>query len=222
METVTFIIEGDIAHKDSSGNESVITAGGVQWMTAGSGLIHAETSSKDFLKNGGDMEILQLWINLPAKLKMTSPRYIGLQKEQIPAINLNNGAAMLNLVSGIWNGTRGAFDTLTDIFLCTIFAPSKAIIEMPAPKDRNVFFYVIRGDIKVGNYSMEELHLVEFANDGESIFFEAETDCIILFGHAKPFNESIVAYGPFVMNTKQEIEQAYTDYRQGKFGVWKY
>lgn len=189
-------------------------------MTAGSGLIHSETSSREFLESGGDMEILQLWINLPAKLKMTQPKYTGLQKEQIPILPINNGAAALNLVSGNWNGTKGAFETLTDVFLCTINAKSKSKIELSAPSNENIFFYVVRGDVKVNNTSMESLHLVEFNNDGDVISFEAETDCIILFGHAKPFNEPIIAYGPFVMNTEQEIEQAYNDYRQGKFGTW--
>ncbi len=220
METVTFIIDGDIAHKDSSGHESVITAGGVQWMTAGSGLIHCENSSREFLEHGGKMEILQLWINLPAKLKMTNPKYTGLQKEQIPEIKINGESGNLNLISGIWDGTRGAFETLTDIFLCSVYAGSNAKIELPAPRNHTVFFYVVRGNIKIENTSMEALHLLEFKNDGESVSFETETDCIILFGHAKPFNEPIVAYGPFVMNTDEEIDQAYNDYRQGKFGSW--
>ena len=221
METVTFILEGDIAHKDSDGHESVINSGGVQWMTAGRGLIHAETSSKEFKKNGGPMEILQLWINLPKKLKMTEPKYSGLQKDKIPTVELNNGLTRLNLVRGNLNGINGAFDTLTDIFLCTVEAKAKTVCELPAPVDNNVLFYVIRGNIKVNDISMEAMHLVEFNNDGSSISFETETDTILLYGYAKPFNEPVIAYGPFVMNTEGEIEQAYKDYQNGKFGKWK-
>lgn len=220
METVTFILDGDISHKDSSGHESIITSGGVQWMTAGRGLIHAETSSEEFKKKGGPLEILQLWINLPAKLKMTEPNYIGKLKEEIPSIGLENGNADLNLISGNWENTKGAFDTLTDIFLSTIYLKPYTHLELAVPEDHNIFFYVIRGNITVNNIPMEAMHLVEFNNDGTKISFGAETDSIILFGHAKPFNEPVVSYGPFVMNTEQEIEQAYSDYKQGKFGKW--
>lgn len=221
METVTFILEGDISHKDSGGHESVITSGGVQWMTAGRGLLHAETSSKEFKMNGGPLEILQLWLNLPAKLKMTEPKYIGKQKEQIPSLSLQDGNVTVNLVSGEWNGTKGAFDTLTDVLLSTIYLKPHTQFNITVPVDHNIFFYVIRGNIKVDGTPMESLHLVEFNNDDDNISFETDTDTIILFGHAKPFNEPVVAYGPFVMNTEQEIERAYQDYREGKFGKWK-
>jgi hypothetical protein len=220
METVTFILEGDISHKDSSANESVITAGGIQWMTAGRGLIHAETSSKNFKDNGGPLEILQLWINLPAKLKMTEPKYIGKQKDEIPSISLNDGLAKLNLISGIFNGTRGAFETLTDIFLSTISFNGNSKLELTAPKDQNIFFYIIRGNIKINDIPIEALHLIEFNNDNKLISFDAEKETVILFGHAKPFNEPVVAYGPFVMNSEEEIDAAYEDYRNGKFGTW--
>ena len=113
METVTVILEGDIMHQDTGGHQSVIEAGGVQWMTAGRGLIHAEVSSDEFLKNGGNIEILQLWLNLPASLKMTGPFYKGLQKEDIPRIMLDNGKVTMNLISGNWEGVNGAFDSKT-------------------------------------------------------------------------------------------------------------
>ncbi len=220
METVTFILEGDIAHKDSGGYESVITSGGIQWMTAGSGLIHAETSSNNFKKNGGRLEILQLWLNLPAHLKMTKPNYIGKQKDEIPLININGNDAELKLISGKWNDKNGAFNTLTDIFLSTIHVNAKTKLEIPVPQSNNIFFYIIKGNIKINNSSTENLHLIEFNNDSDIISFETETESIILFGHAKPFNEPIVAYGPFVMNSQEEIEQAYSDYKSGKFGKW--
>lgn len=222
METVTFILDGDISHKDSGGYESVITSGGIQWMTAGSGLIHAETSSNNFKKNGGRLEILQLWVNLPANLKMTKPNYIGKQKDDIPVINLYNGNAELKLVSGEWENTKGAFETFTDLFLSTIHVKPNTKLELDVPQNNNIFFYVIKGNIRVDGTLMEALHLVEFNNDSNKISFETEAESIILFGHAKPFNESIVAYGPFVMNSQEEIEQAYADYKSGKFGEWEH
>ena len=221
METVTFIIEGDISHKDSSGHESVITSGGVQWMTAGHGLIHAETSSTDFMKNGGPLEILQLWVNLPAKLKMTKPKYIGLQKDRIPSISLSNGKAAINLVSGNLNGAKGAFETLTEIVLCTIDLRPGAKINLKVPLENNVLFYLVKGKVKVNSINCDALNLIEFYNDEDEINIETDVDSVILFGYAKPFNEPVVAYGPFVMNTEKEIEEAYSDYKNGKFGVWK-
>jgi quercetin 2,3-dioxygenase len=220
METVTFIVEGDIMHKDSSGHESVITAGGVQWMTAGRGLIHAETSSDYFKQYGGEMEILQLWLNLPARLKMTEPKYIGLQKENIPAVTLGEGDVTVNVVSGDWEGTRGAFESFIGVNLSTIYLKPNARLTVNVPLNHNVLFYVIRGKLIVNEKAVEALHLVEFSNDDEEIKISSTVDSVILFGHAKPLNEPVVAQGPFVMNTEQEIYEAYSDYRQGKFGSW--
>lgn len=221
METVTFILEGDIMHKDSEGHESVIKAGGVQWMTAGSGLIHAETSSDQFKREGGDMEILQLWLNLPAKLKMTPPHYTGLQKEDIPRLSLDNDKVQVDLISGEWDGKKGAFESLLNVQLNTIFFKTGGKLVLQAPADHNVFFYVIRGRLNVNGQPVEALKLVEFNNDGEKIEVEATGSSVLLFGHAKPIGEPVVAYGPFVMNTEQEIKQAYDDYRKGKFGAWQ-
>jgi redox-sensitive bicupin YhaK (pirin superfamily) len=220
METVTFILDGDIMHKDSAGHESVITAGGVQYMTAGRGLIHAEVSSSDFKQKGGDLEILQLWLNLPARLKMTAPKYIGLQKSEIPAITLDNGQVEVNLISGSWEGNKGAFDSATDVQLNTIYFKPGGKLTFIVPATHNIFFYVIRGKLAVNGQMVEALHLAEFNNDNDTLQIEAQTDSILLFGHAKPFNEPVVAQGPFVMNTEEEIQQAYQDYRQGKFGSW--
>ncbi len=220
METVTFILEGDIAHKDSSGGESVMTAGGVQWMTAGRGLIHAEVSSEHFKKQGGPLEILQLWVNLPAKSKMTEPFYKGLQKENIPAIKVDNGQVTINLISGEWNNNVGAFKSAVGIHLYTIEFQVGGELTIPAPSDHTVFFYVIRGKLDIHGQAVGGLHLVEFNNDGDEIQVKALEKTILLFGHAQPFNEPMVAQGPFVMNTQQEIMEAYDDYRKGKFGVW--
>lgn len=217
METVTFILEGDIAHKDSGGNNSVIESGGVQWMTAGKGLTHAEVSSEKFKKEGGPLEILQLWVNLPAKLKMTDPAYKGLQKDEIPVASFDDKKVLAQVVSGELNGTKGAFETLTNIHLSTLFIKRDGVFSTTVPTDHNILCYVIGGEIKINGEIIQSLHLVEFNNDSEDLRLEALTESIVLFGHAKPFNEPVVAQGPFVMNTMEEIEQAYQDYQQGKF-----
>lgn len=220
METVTFIIEGDIVHIDSAGHKSTITAGGIQWMTAGRGLLHSEVSSEDFKKNGGDLEILQLWINLPSQLKMTEPHYTGLQKKDIPHITLDNGKVTIDLISGSWHDTQGPIESKTDIFLSTIHFKSDSRLDLRIPKDHNIFCYIIQGTFNINKTKTDRFHLVEFNNDEEEVTFESETDGIILFGHAEPFNEPVVAGGPFVMNTKEEIHQAYQDFYDGKFGTW--
>lgn len=220
METVTFILEGDIAHKDSGGNDSVIESGGVQWMTAGSGLIHAEVSSEKFKKEGGPLEILQLWVNLPAKLKMTEPKYHGLQKSDIPEITFDDGKVKAQIVSGNLNQTCGGFETQTEINLASLFFSSGGNLQTEVPEEHNILFYVIKGEIKIQGETIKALHLVEFNNDGENIQIEALEESVILFGHAKPLNEPVVFGGPFVMNSKEEIDQAYEDYQNGKLGKW--
>ena len=208
-------------HKDSGGHESVISAGGVQWMTAGSGLIHAEVSSQEFKKNGGPLEILQLWINLPAKLKMTPPRYIGLQKKDIPVFTSDEGKVTVNLISGTWQKKQAAFETLSDVNLNTINFNPDGKLSIDVPDNRNILFYVIKGSVVVNGKTINAFHLAEFNNDDEELSISSTTGGIVLFGHAQPFHEPVVAQGPFVMNTEEEIVQAYEDYRNGKFGDWK-
>lgn len=222
IETVTFILEGDIVHQDSNGFKSTIEAGGIQWMTAGSGLLHSEVSSEQFKKEGGDLEILQLWLNLPARLKMTKPHYQGLQDEAIPRIKLSEGEAELQLISGDFNGKEGPFPTQTDVFLGTIRAKKGAAIALPVPKGETIFFYIVRGKVEIDGEEIQKLHLVEFDNeDEEPLAFGVEEDATILVGHAKPFREPIVAQGPFVMNSMEEIYQAFDDYQNGRMGVWE-
>ena len=218
FETVTFILEGDLTHKDSSGSESIIKKGGVQWMTAGSGLIHAEISSDEFKLKGGPLEILQLWINLPAKYKMTAPKYKGLQSDEIPTVVLDEDKVSIHAVSGKWENIDGPFHPFTDINLCWInFKESgKHVFKIAA--DKNIFCYVVNGSVKINGDEIHQHYLVEFNHDGETVDMKAATDAVMLFGYATPFKEPIVAYGPFVMNTKEEIQQAYADYREGKFG----
>ncbi|HEY1115872.1 MAG TPA: pirin family protein [Chitinophagaceae bacterium] len=218
FETVTFIIEGDLTHKDSSGANSVIRAGGVQWMTAGSGLVHAEVSSEEFKARGGPLEILQLWVNLPAKYKMEEPRYTGLQEDAIPRTSLDEGKATLLAVSGKWNGVNGAVQPLTDIALARIDMKEGGKVGFSIPANKNIFFYVVHGEVQVNGADVAMHHLAQFNNDGDGLNITANTDALILLGHATPFHEPFMAFGPFVMNTREEIMQAYDDYRNGKFG----
>ena len=217
FETVTFILSGSLAHYDTGGHESVIEAGGVQWMTAGSGLIHAELSPPSFKEQGGPMEILQLWVNLPSRLKMTEPRYSGVQADRIPVIELPGGAGTLNLVSGEFEGQQGPIQSLTGVFMSTVELSAGAEVTLPAPAGRSVFFYVVEGSGEVSGTPFEKWQLVEFNDDGDSVFVRADTSNRLLFGHADPIGEPVVAHGPFVMNSREEIEQAVRDYQAGKF-----
>lgn len=221
METVTFIIEGDIMHKDSGGHESIIKAGGIQWMTAGRGLIHAEVSSAEFKKMGGDLEILQLWLNLPARLKMTPPSYVGLQKEQIPQIKISPQISMA-LIAGQYNNKKGAVEALTDVFMSTVALQKAAEWSWSIAAERNVFLYVVRGKAVVNGSEVSFRHLIEFDNDADILSIQALEDTLLILGHAEPFNEPMVAQGPFVMNTEEEIYEAYDDYQRGKFGRWNH
>lgn len=217
FETVTFILDGSLAHSDSGGHESIIEAGGVQWMTAGSGLIHAELSPEAFRREGGPMEILQLWLNLPGRLKMTAPRYTGLQQDAIPAADLDG--ARLNLISGKFAGLTGPIASLTGVFMATASIPAGGEIELPAPKGRQIFLYIVRGRVRIAGAEIDRWHLAELNDDGDTVGIEAVTDSLILYGHADPIGEPVVAHGPFVMNTQQEIVDAVRDYQAGRFNV---
>lgn len=218
FETVTFILEGDLTHQDSSGASSVIRAGGVQWMTAGSGLIHSEISSNEFKLKGGPLEILQLWVNLPAKHKMTPPAYTGLQREDIPTVAADGGKVTIHVVSGNWGGTTGPFRPLTDIQLAWIDCRAGGKLSKSIPHEQNIFLYVVKGEVRVNGEDAPMHHIVEFTHEGEQVDIKALSDAVLLLGYATPFHEPFAAYGPFVMNTSDEIMQAYEDYHQGKFG----
>jgi quercetin 2,3-dioxygenase len=219
FETVTFILDGMLTHQDSAGHESIIRAGGVQWMTAGRGLVHAEISPRAFLEQGGPLEILQLWVNLPPELKMTAPAYTGLQREDIPAIVLDDGRATVHLVSGSFNGVTGPVKSLTGVFMSTIALDKGARILITELTGRNVFLYVVRGMVEVGPDKVETMHLAEMNSEGDAIELFAEAGALLLFGHADAIDAPVVSHGPFVMNTREEIIEAINDYQAGKFGA---
>ncbi len=221
FETLTFVIDGDVVHKDSGGGSDRITAGGVQWMTAGSGLIHSEVSSEQFKEEGGREEILQLWMNLPAKHKMVKPSYQGLQYDDIKHIHLDDDKVTVNLISGNWDNESGPVKSLANLMLSSIEMKKGGRFNTAITASENIFFYVVRGKVEVNDEAARMYQLVEFSNDGQEVDVTASEDAILLFGHAEPFNEPIVAQGPFVMNTPGQIREAYEDFRAGKMGVWQ-
>ena len=218
FETVTFILQGELAHKDSAGHESVIRAGGVQWMTAGRGLVHAEISPAEFLERGGPLEILQLWVNLPARLKLTEPRYVGLQAAEIPALKTEDRRGTVHLVSGEWGGTRGHIHSLTGVFMSMVELAAGGRALFPGVGARNVFLYIVRGRVRIGQDEAPEHVLLELTREGDEVEIEALADAYLLFGHAEAIGEPVVAHGPFVMNTRDEIVEAIRDYQAGRFG----
>lgn len=220
FETVTFIVEGELIHKDNTGFESNIKEGGVQWMTAGRGIIHSEQSSEEFKRNGGTVDILQLWVNLPSQLKLSLPNYVGLQKDQVPALSLDSGKVTIHPASGAWEDVKAPIQSLSDVNLATLDFKEGGAWDVSIPNDHAVLFYVIKGQVSVNGEQADAHDLVVFG-EGEQINIHATSNSFILFGHALPTHEPIVAHGPFVMNTMAEINQAFVDYQKGKFGVWK-
>jgi redox-sensitive bicupin YhaK (pirin superfamily) len=218
FETVTFIVEGELMHRDSGGHESVIRAGGVQWMTAGSGLVHAELSPREFMEHGGPLEILQLWVNLPSKLKMTMPHYVGLQREDIPSVSTFDRLGRVNLIAGEWGGAKGPVESLIGHFMSTVELQPEGRVVFPGVGSRQVFLYVVRGRIAVGDVEAEQFQLVELSPQGDAVEIVARTGAVLLFGHAEPIGEPVVSHGPFVINTDAEIRQAIQDYQSGSFG----
>ncbi|MBD8553848.1 pirin family protein [Rhizobium sp. CFBP 8762] len=218
FETVTFLLAGDSIHQDSEGREVITHAGGVQWMTAGSGVVHSEKSPNDFWSRGGELEVLQLWVNLPSQLKMTAPRLENIQPNDIVAVPLPNNAGELNLISGRFGGKTGPADSLTGVFASTLSLTARALVSLPTPARRRVLFYVIKGRLTVADKSVNEGDLVRFEDEGEIIELTVDEDAFVLFAHGDVIGEPVVAQGPFVMNTEAEIKQAYADFRSGTFG----
>jgi quercetin 2,3-dioxygenase len=219
FETVTFIIEGVLAHQDSAGHESVIGTGGVQWMTAGAGLVHAEVSPELFKRNGGPLEILQLWINLPARLKRAPPAYRGLDAEDIPKLIQDDGRVTIDLVSGTFGDRTGAFTPLTDMAIAVVrLAPGGSVV-LPAPTGHEVLLYAISGEVIIADEKIQLHYLAEIGHDGDEVMAHSTAGSTVLFAHSPPLRETVVWHGPFVMNTRAEISQAFDDYYAGRLGV---
>ena len=213
FETVTFILAGSLAHHDSGSGASVVETGGVQWMTAGSGLVHAELSPEQFKQDGGALEILQLWVNLPARLKMTDPAYTPVPAAEMAHSSPSPGVS-LRAVSGT---PKAPIRSLTDVMLGIVSIEPGGHADLPVPSGRNVLFYTVEGEAAIGGRPVPE-HTLARLTDGDGIEATSEKGCRILFGHADPIGEPVVAHGPFVMNTREEIAQAVHDYQAGLFG----
>jgi len=180
--------------------------------------VHAEVSPREFMERGGPLEILQLWVNLPPALKMTQPRYVGLQRDQIPVVD-DGAGVRVHLVSGTYGGVTGPVESLTDVFLATVEMKAGARLHVDGLLDRNVFLYVVRGVIQCVPETVSAFHLVEFDPQGDELEILADHDSVLLLGHAFPIGAPVVAHGPFVMNTREEIQQAIIDYQAGRFGA---
>lgn len=219
FETVTIAYQGKVAHHDSSGNSGVIGVGDVQWMTAASGILHKEYHEEQFSKEGGYFQMVQLWVNLPAKYKMSAPKYQGITNSQINKYSLKDGMGVVEVIAGNYGNVTGAASTFSPVnmFNARLEEGGKAGFDFPATY--NTALLVVAGEIDVnGTQTVAENHFVLFENEGEHFSVEATKKAIVLILSGEPLNEPIAAQGPFVMNTREEISQAIRDYNLGKFG----
>jgi redox-sensitive bicupin YhaK (pirin superfamily) len=218
FETVTIAYYGKVAHHDSAGNAGVIGEGDVQWMTAASGVLHKEYHEKKWSENGGLFQMVQLWVNLPAKYKMSSPKYQALSRENFGQFQLPENKGVVEVIAGNFNGINGIASTFTAIEMYNVRVKKTAEITFSLPQNYNTGFLVIEGSVMLNDQVVATDHFVLFAHDGTEIQLKANEDSIVLILSGEPINEPIVPYGPFLMNTKAEIIQAYEDLNNGKFG----
>lgn len=218
FETVTIAYQGEVEHRDSAGGGGVIGTGDVQWMTAGAGLMHEEFHSEAFSKAGGIFEMVQLWVNLPAKDKMTAPRYQAITKAQIPEVDLQ-GAGIARLIAGELDGTQGAASTFSPVNLWDVRLKAGHQHTFTIPESHNLLVLVLEGTIQINEeHIARSAELVTFHRGGSDVKIVANNDAKILILSGEPLNEPIVGYGPFVMNSREEILQAMHDVQSGKFG----
>jgi redox-sensitive bicupin YhaK (pirin superfamily) len=219
FETVTVAYKGSVAHHDSAGGGGVIDEGDVQWMTAASGVLHKEYHSEAFSKTGGDFQMVQLWVNLPAKDKMSTPKYQAIANDQIPKIELANEAGLVEVIAGNYDGNPGAASTFTPVHLYNAKLKVNGEASFSFPAHYNTALLVIEGAILINGIEEVTLdHFALFSNNGEDFTIKATEQSIILILSGEPIKETIAAHGPFVMNTRSEVLQAFEDYENGKFG----
>lgn len=219
FETVTIAYQGSVAHHDSAGNRGVIHAGDVQWMTAGAGLLHKEYHEENFSKNGGAFEMVQLWVNLPQKHKLVTPHYQTLSAASMGRVSLPGNNGEITIIAGSYNGVKGPAQTYTPVDLWNIRLNSNGQCSLPTYAGYNTAMLVVHGDITINGQSIPEHSFVLFKNEGEVIDVQANQQSTILFMSGEPINEPIASYGPFVMNTQEEIMEAVDEMRNGRFGV---
>ncbi len=219
FETVTIVYRGEVEHLDSTGAGGLIGPGDVQWMTAGAGILHQEFHSQAFTRRGGQLEMVQLWVNLPAQAKMTAPGYQTLLDAAIPAVSLPENAGKLRVIAGAYSGARGPATTRTPMQVWDLRLAQGHHTRLPLTQGWNSLLVVLHGTVMVnGSDIVREGQFVQLDRDGEDATLEANTDATILVLAGEPIDEPVVGYGPFVMNTQAEIRQAIEDFQGGRFG----
>jgi quercetin 2,3-dioxygenase len=218
FETVTYVLEGAIEHEDSQGNRGRIGAGDVQWMTAGSGVIHSEMPSEDIRRNGGHVHGFQLWVNLPRRDKMMNPRYQELRAAELPSATSADGKVRVTVLAGESLGTKASIDTRTPILYLHVRLAPGARFTQAVPESYNAFAFVFAGQAAFGDREARENDTVLFERDGDEVTIATETGAELLLIGGEPLGEPVARYGPFVMNTIGEIRQAMLDYESGRFG----
>jgi redox-sensitive bicupin YhaK (pirin superfamily) len=220
FETVTIAYQGEVTHKDSAGGGGTIQSGDVQWMTAGAGLVHEEFHSAEFAQKGGLFEMVQLWVNLPAADKMTAPKYQAIAAKDIPVINFEQDAGYIRVIAGNYAGHTGPASTHTPVNVWDGELKAEQVQHLHVPVDHNVLLVLLSGEMQLnGTQHVQDSSIVMFAQDDEiDIRVEALQDSKFLLLTGQPLNEPIQGYGPFVMNSKDEIIQAFNDFNSGKFG----
>jgi len=219
FETVTIAYKGSVEHHDSAGNSGVINPGDVQWMTAGAGILHKEFHEKEYSKRGGPFEMVQLWVNLPQKYKSETPHYQALSAEGMGKVELPDNAGLVNVIAGNFREIKGPAQTYSPVNLFDIKLNRDGEVSFPVPEDHNTALLVIEGSIMVNEQTAPRHSFVLFKTNGEDISIRALENSVVLLLSGTPINEPIASYGPFVMNTQEEIYEAIRDFQQGKFGT---
>lgn len=220
FEPVTFIFNGEVWHRDTMGNDSIIKEGGIQWMTAGKGVMHSEMGTDEFHKKGGAFEIIQVWMNLPKKLKMTEPSYQGFQKDSIPVVSQDGGKVKIAVVSGKVEDKTGPISSITGISAYTIYMEANSKATFPTNENKAALLYMLDGNAIVNGKDIEEgRSAITFKNDGDAITIEAKAQSKFLYLEGDAIKEPVAQYGPFVMNTMEELHQAFDDFNSGKMGI---
>lgn len=219
FETVTIVYQGEVEHRDSTGQGGLIGPGDVQWMTAASGILHEEFHSQAFTRSGGTLDMVQLWVNLPAKDKGAAPGYQTLLDKDIPAVALPDGAGTLRVIAGNYQGHAGPARTFTPIDIWDMSLKRDGQVSLALPEGRTLGLVVLRGNVLInGADKAREAQFVLFDRSGGEIAIEAETDASVLVLSGEPIDEPVAMHGPFVMNTNAEIRQAMADFQSGRFG----
>ena len=219
FETVTIMYSGEVEHRDSSGSSGKIGPGDVQWMTAGSGLVHEEMHSHEYSKQGGPFEAIQLWVNLPARHKMAKPNYQTLLNREIPEVQLADGAGSARIIAGSFGNAQGPARTFTPINLWDVRLKAGKIVLFELPERHMTAVFVLKGSVTVnGSTKVAASEFVTFGREGAGISINAEADSTVLILGGEPIDEPVFGYGPFVMNTEAEIRQAIQDYQSGRMG----